>query len=93
MYRFEHTNHYILLNILFQNHDKLILRVCNLHQKYLPCLGDYKNLIFWVIKFHWIFPNNPYIHMCIPFRKNKIKLLMSWLENVNVITNCFFKFF
>ena len=32
MYRFEHTNHNILLNFLFQNLYKFFLRGRNLHQ-------------------------------------------------------------
>ena len=46
MYFFEHTNHNIHLNVLFQNLYKLYLRACNLHQYCFPCLGDFKNLIF-----------------------------------------------
>ena len=34
-----------------------------LMQKYLPCLGYCKNLLFQAIKFHWLFPNHLYIHM------------------------------
>ena len=52
MYCFEHTNHDILLNILFQNLYKLFFRECNLHQYYLPYLGEGKNLFFQVIMFH-----------------------------------------
>ena len=32
MYRFEHTNHDIILNFLFQSLYKLFLRARNLHQ-------------------------------------------------------------
>ena len=32
MYSFEHTNHSVNLNVLFQDRYKLFLRVCNLHQ-------------------------------------------------------------
>ena len=32
MYNFEHTNHSINLNFLFQDRYKLFLRVCNLYQ-------------------------------------------------------------
>ena len=52
MYRFEHINHDILLNFLFQNLYKLFIRVCDLHQSYLPYLSGYKNLIFQVRKIH-----------------------------------------
>ena len=31
MYHFQDTNHYINLNVLFQNLYKLFLHVCNLH--------------------------------------------------------------
>ena len=61
MYRFENINHVILQNFLFQNLKKLFLHACNLHQKYLPSLRDYKNLLFQVM-FEQFFPNNPYIH-------------------------------
>ena len=43
------------LQTLFHSHD--------LHQEYLPCLDDCKNLLFQVMKFCWIFPNHPYIHL------------------------------
>ena len=53
-------------------------------------LSDYKNLIFQVTKFHWNFPNHLYIHMDKDlFRNNKIKLLISWLENVYVCIESF----
>ena len=39
MYSFKHTNHGIHLVFLFQNHDQLFLRACNLRQKHLPYLS------------------------------------------------------
>ena len=49
---FEHTNHNIFLNFLFQNEYKLFSRECNLHRKYLPCLGDSQNLLSLVMMLH-----------------------------------------
>ena len=48
MYDFEDTNHDNYLNSLFQNLYRRFLCVCNVHQKYLPYLSNYKNIIlFW----------------------------------------------
>ena len=51
-YRLKHTNHDILLNVLFQNHYRLFLRAHSLHQLYLPYLSYCKNLLFQVMMFH-----------------------------------------
>ena len=61
MYHFEHVNHDNPLNCQLQNLYKLFLHAPNLYQQCLPHLGDCKNLLFQAIKFHWIFPNQPYI--------------------------------
>ena len=49
MYRFEHTNHDILIYFLFQNIYKLFLHARNLHQYYLPHLSDCKNRLIQVV--------------------------------------------
>ena len=56
-----------------------------------------KNLLFQVMMFNWIFPNHPCIHtgkhlFAKKKKRKKMNLLISWLENVYVSTNCFFKF-
>ena len=63
------------------------LHTHNLHQQYFLCLISYKNLLFQVIKFHWIFLNHPCIH------NHKINLLISWLENFYVLKNSFHQTF
>ena len=90
MYRFEHTNHDIFLNILFQNLCKLFSCVHNLHKLYFSLLGNSKNLYFQVMMLPGIFPNQAYIHK--DEQLFAINILLSWLENLYVLKNCPFNF-
>ena len=56
MHRFEHANHVILVNFLFQNLPKIFLRAHNLHHifafSYDSCCSFVNNFIFFLKK--WI---------------------------------------
>ena len=86
-YCFERTND-IYLNFLFQLLRKPFLRVCNVHQQYLPC-SVYSN-IFQVIIFIRFFR---IIHVFVwikNFDNIKISSWISWSRNLYVLVKCSF---
>ena len=61
MYHFEDKNHGIHLIFKFQILYKFVFHGRYLHQKYLPCLSDCKNLLPEVMIFHQGFFSHPCI--------------------------------
>ena len=88
-YRFEHTNHDILLNILFQNFYNLFLRARNLYRarNIFHIYVNVKIFFFREQCFIKLFLIITVFIRVNSFSQQKMSLWLSWLENLFLLKN------
>ena len=88
MYCFEHANHDISLNNLIENLGKLrtnsYIRISNIFHVEVTFSANKVSLK--------LSQSSVYSYGWTPFRKDKTNLLISWLGNLYVLTDFFFRF-